>query len=194
MRPRGNREERELANGDENARFYSTLEGGYFVLYVAASDWLEPFGDVDGRHVRMVTGIKDMPPMGDVWHWVVANDTWYRWAKNGLNWRTIRASPAVLSMLSYTVKFDEKKSKYAGLAQGIGFGWASLHSLGSLGWLAKGAATLCTCRKDCNKYDPICGQCFWLANHNDWPMWFAISSPSPICCPSFSFMDGVAKK
>jgi hypothetical protein len=35
----------------------------------------------------------------------------------------------------------------------------------------------------------------------DWPIimigphgWFAISSPSPICCPSFSFMGGVAKK
>jgi hypothetical protein len=68
MRPRQNREERELANGDENAQFYSTFEGGYFVLYVAASNWLEPFGDVGRRHVRMVTGIKHMPPMGDVWH------------------------------------------------------------------------------------------------------------------------------
>lgn len=37
-RPRRNREERELANGDENAWFYSTFEGGYFVLYVAASN------------------------------------------------------------------------------------------------------------------------------------------------------------
>jgi len=42
--------------------------------------------------------------------------------KNGLNWRTIRASPAVLSILSYTEKFDEEQSKHAGLAQGIGFG------------------------------------------------------------------------
>jgi hypothetical protein len=33
-----------------------------------------------------------------------------------------------------------------------------------------------------------------LAHHNDWSTWFAISSPAPICCPSFSFMGGVAKE
>ncbi len=32
----------------------------------------------------------------------------------------------------------------------------------------------------------------WL-HHNDWARWFAISSPSPICYPSFNFMGGVAK-
>ncbi len=33
-----------------------------------------------------------------------------------------------------------------------------------------------------------------LAHHNDWSTWFDISSPAPICCPSFSFMGGVAKE
>ncbi len=33
-----------------------------------------------------------------------------------------------------------------------------------------------------------------LAHYNDWSRWFAISSPLPICCPSFSFMGGVAKE
>jgi hypothetical protein len=34
----------------------------------------------------------------------------------------------------------------------------------------------------------------WLPHHNDWSRWFASSSPPPLCCPSFSFMGGVAKK
>jgi hypothetical protein len=51
-----------------------------------------------------------------------------------------------------------------------------------------------TCRKECNKYDLTDAQCFWLAHHNNWSKWFAISSPSPICYPSFSFMGGTAKK
>jgi len=31
-------------------------------------------------------------------------------------------------------------------------------------------------KKECNKYD-LGAQCFWLADHNDWSRWFAISSP-----------------
>ncbi len=57
-----------------------------------------------------------------------------------------------------------------------------------------GTATLCTCRKECNKYDLTAAQCFRLAHHNDWCRWFAISSPPPIWCSSFSFMGGVAKE
>jgi hypothetical protein len=48
--------------------------------------------------------------------------------------------------------------------------------------------------RKCNKYDLTATQCFWLAHHNDWSRWFVISSPSPICCPSFSFIGGVAKE
>jgi hypothetical protein len=59
------------------------------------------------------------------------------------------------------------------------------------GWSKKDAATLCTCRKVCNKYDLTGAQ----SHHNDSSRWFAISSPlTHTCCPSFSFMDGVAKK
>jgi hypothetical protein len=60
------------------------------------------------------------------------------------------------------------------------------------GWLVKGAATLChqhKKKKECNKFDLTAAQCFWLAYHNDWPKWFAISS-SPTyllshCCSVF---------
>jgi hypothetical protein len=46
----------------------------------------------------------------------------------------------------------------------------------------------------CNKYDLTAAQCFWLAHHNDWSRWFVINSAPPICCPSFSFVAGVAKE
>jgi hypothetical protein len=57
----------------------------------------------------------------------------------------------------------------------------------SLWWLVKGAAAMmCTCRKECNKYD--------------WSIIMIGSSglllvvPHLFCCPSFSFMGGVAKE
>jgi hypothetical protein len=31
-------------------------------------------------------------------------------------------------------------------------------------------------RDECNKYDQTAAPCCWLANHNDWSRWFAISS------------------
>jgi len=93
----------------------------------------------------------------------------------------IRASPVVLSMWSYTTQLNEEKFKYASLAQ-------------CLLWLVKGTATVCTSKKECNKYDLTGAHGFWLAHHNDWSRWFATSSPPPISCPSLSFMCGVAKK
>jgi hypothetical protein len=62
------------------------------------------------------------------------------------------------------------------------------------GWWKVKEATLCTCRKECKKCDLTAAQYFWLAHHNDWSTWFAISSSPPICCPSSSFIGGVAKK
>ncbi len=73
-----------------------------------------------------------------------------------------------------------EKYKYAGLAQDIGFGPAFFHSLISL---------VRQCEADLTD-----APCLWLVNPNDWPMWFAISSLSPICSPNFSFMDGIRKK
>jgi hypothetical protein len=59
----------------------------------------------------------------------------------------------------------------------------------------KGAATtLCNCRKECNKYDLTAAQCFSFSHHNNWSRWFAITSLPFICCPSFSFTGGAAKK
>jgi hypothetical protein len=67
------------------------------------------------------------------------------------------------------VKLDEEKSKH-GLAHENGFGSPYLQRLR---WLVKGAATLCTCIKECNKYDLTAAQCFRLAHHIDWYRWFA---------------------
>ncbi len=45
-----------------------------------------------------------------------------------------------------------------------------------------------------NEYDLTAVPCFWLANHNDWSRWFALSSFPPIWSHSFSFMGGIGKK
>jgi len=52
---------------------------------------------------------------------------------------------------------DEENLTTAGLTQENGFGSAEL---GRLLWLVKGSAALCTCRKECNKYDLTATQCF----------------------------------
>jgi len=68
------------------------------------------------------------------------------------------------------------------------------HIYAHLQWLVQGTAMLCTCRKECNKYDMTPAQCFWSAHHNDssFPSpWFAISS-----LPTYllsQFQDGVKK-
>jgi len=76
----------------------------------------------------------------------------------------LRASRAVLSMWCCKVKWDEEKSKYAGLAQENGF--------------AQHTCTVCsglwTCRKEYNKLDLTAAHCFWLAHHNDSSRLFAI--------------------
>jgi hypothetical protein len=72
--------------------------------------------------------------------------------------------------------------------------WFWLHIFARLSWLVKNMATMCTCRKECNRYDLTIVKCFWLAHHKDSSRWFAIISPPPICYPNFSFMGGVAKK
>ncbi len=56
-----------------------------------------------------------------------------------------------------TVQFDEDKSKYASLAQENGFGSVQLESLL---WIVNGTNTLCTCRKECTKYDLTAAKCF----------------------------------
>ncbi len=42
--------------------------------------------------------------------------------------------------------------------------------------------------------DPTEAQYIELVDHNDWSKWFAMSSPPRIWSPSFSVIDGVAKK
>ncbi len=104
--------------------------------------------------------------------------TWVMWS---IKW-FLRASPVILSMWPWILKLGEEKSKHAGLAQQNGFSPAFLHSLLRL---VKGSCA--PARAECNKYDLTAAPCFWLANHNDWSMWFAISSLPPICSPSFLF-------
>jgi hypothetical protein len=85
----------------------------------------------------------------------------------------------------------------------IGWKKSNLCRFGSGKWIwhhiivrvAMAGKRVCTCRKECDKYDLIAAvECFWLAHHNDSSRWFAITSSLPICCPSFSFMGGVAKE
>jgi hypothetical protein len=51
---------------------------------------------------------------------------------------------------------DEEHPTNAGLAQENGFGSAYLRRWP---WLVKGSAVLCTCKKECNKYDLTAAEC-----------------------------------
>jgi hypothetical protein len=51
-----------------------------------------------------------------------------------------------------------KKVKTFQFNSGNGFGSIDLYSSR---WLVKCATSLCTCRKECNKYDLTAAQCFW---------------------------------
>jgi hypothetical protein len=52
--------------------------------------------------------------------------------------------------------------------------------------------SLTATREECNKYDVTAAPYYWLANHNDWSRWFAISSLQPLC--TFSFMGEFGRK
>jgi len=88
------------------------------------------------------------------WTWIQEPYPPARFNENGclLVWGgdVLRASPPVLSMWLQTVKFIAKKSKFAGLAQEIGF---SAPNSWRLLWQVKGATQLCTSKKECNKFD-----------------------------------------
>ncbi len=86
---------------------------------------------------------------------------------------TVRASPAVLSIWSCTVKLDSGK-------------WFWLSVIAECLVASKGRSNLHTWRKECTKYDFTAAQCFWLAHYNDWSKWFAIGSPPSIWYPSIS--------
>jgi hypothetical protein len=107
------------------------------------------------------------------------------WANGGQ-----RGSPAALNMWSSRVKGRWRKVKICRFGSGRSF-WLSI--IVQFDGLVKGATTLCTCRKECNKYDLTIVQCFWLVHHNDWSRWLAISSFPRICSPSFGFVAGVAR-
>ncbi len=100
----------------------------------------------------------------------------------------LRASPAVLSMWSCRVQLEEE-------SQNVSI------------WLRKMVLAQHNCtvwwraQRHCPPAEKSVINMIWLllsvflsAHSNDWSRWFAISSPPPICCPSFSFMGGVAKK
>jgi len=90
------------------------------------------------------------------------------------------------------LKFDERKAEMCWFGSGKWF-WLSIIAR-SLLWLVKRAAPLYTCRKGCNKYDVTACQCLWLAHHNHWSRWFAISTPQPIWGRIFSFLGRDVKK
>jgi hypothetical protein len=64
----------------------------------------------------------------------------------------------VLLILQSKNWMKNNQSIYAGLAQENGFGEKSITVL--LAVAVKGAAVLCTSRKECNKYDLIEARCF----------------------------------
>jgi hypothetical protein len=94
--------------------------------------------------------------------------------------RTLKSISSSAKHVMSNIKLDEENSKYASCAQYNEFAVTG-----------KRCNNNSHCIKECNL---ITGHHFWLAYHNDWSRWFAISSAPRICCPSFSFMGGVAKK
>jgi hypothetical protein len=105
----------------------------------------------------------------------------------------LRATPQVLSMRPCTVKWDEEKSKHAGLAQENGFAHAQVLTLlrlvkGEANLLEKSVINMIwlllvpgfhwpnVLKSECNEYDLTAPPCFWLAKHNDWSRWSSISS------------------
>jgi len=109
---------------------------------------------------------------------------WHQIAQSGsLNMDpSIRESPAKLNMWSCPDKFGWRNSEHASLTCSLPrFVISSQQSLIAAG-------------EECNKSDVTSTPCFWLANHNYWSRWFAISSLPPICSPSFSFMGEVGNK
>ncbi len=79
---------------------------------------------------------------------------------------SVRASPLVLSMWPWTLKWDEEKSTYACLAQENGFSPAYL--LAPEAGKKRSQAVHLLAREECNKYDLTTVPYFWLANQNDW--------------------------
>jgi len=63
-----------------------------------------------------------------------------------------------------------------------------------LPWLVKGATKVCTSKKECNKLDLTVAQYCWLVDHNDWPKWFAISSPHICAVPVTVLLVGLPKR
>jgi hypothetical protein len=105
--------------------------------------------------------------------------------------------------MSYNLSWTPPKSKGIMVPSLQVLVWYKLLNIPVLSWYIvsfenlhskKKFSLICTCRKECNKYDLTAAQYFWLVDHNDWSMWFvAISSPSPptyFACPSFSFFIG----
>jgi hypothetical protein len=98
----------------------------------------------------------------------------------------------MLSICLQTVQFIVKMWKCAGLAQEIDFFFAP--NSWSLPWLVKGPTQLCTSKKECNELDLIAAQYFWLVDHNDWSMWFAISSSHIYAVPVTVLLVGLPKR
>jgi hypothetical protein len=63
------------------------------------------------------------------------------------------------------------------------------------GGLERTLQTLTPAREECNKYDLTAAPSFWLANHDDWSRWFAISSLLPVfAVPVLLLWVGLGKK
>ncbi len=85
--------------------------------------------------------------------------------------RQVRASPAVLSMWSCTSELDEEKSKLCRFSSGKWFWLRVLAQFAVAG--TRHRSNDVHMWKIASVTNMIC---FWLAYHNDWSMWFAISN------------------
>ncbi len=105
----------------------------------------------------------------------------------------VRSSLAVRSMSPSTLKLDEEQPNTCWFSSGKWF-CSCMFCRGWLGW-HKPEQSCARAGEECNKYDLTATPCFWLADHDDWSKWFAISSPPHLCAQrQFQFYVWGCKK
>jgi len=109
--------------------------------------------------------------------WNIGAHSWYYWNASSLSlieayFLDLRASPPVLSMWPRTLKLAEDESTYLWLRKMV-----FLLRICSVCWgWWKPQQSCAPVREECNKYNWLLIPGFWLANHNEWSRWFAVST------------------
>jgi len=108
-------------------------------------------------------------------------------------WHNTRPAPAEKSVINMIwLLFRVRLAHHSDWSRWFALSSSSpicCHSFNFMGGVARKEIT----KLGCEKY--FCWITYWVpAHHNDWSRWLAISNSSPICCHSFNFMGGVARK